>query len=212
MQNNIFFITGIGTGVGKTVAAAIAAEALQANYWKPVQCGFEDGTDNFTVQNLLSNKQSICFDEVYKLETPASPHIAAQKENITIDIEKIREAFEKINEDKPLVIEGAGGIMVPLNENEFVIDLIKKLHAIIILVSRNYLGSINHSLLTAALCRQNNLPVAGWIFNDVFMNYEDEIVAWTGYRKLMSIPYCESITKDFILQQAALLKHVLHEV
>ena len=212
MQNNIFFITGIGTGIGKTVAAAIVAEALHANYWKPVQCGFEDGTDKFTMQRLLSNSDSICFDEIYKLEMPASPHIAARNENIKIDVDKIIDFFKKLNKNKPLVIEGAGGIMVPLNENEFIIDLIKKLRAQVILISRNYLGSINHSLLTAALCKQNNLPVAGWIFNDVFMNYENEIEAWTGYRKLATIPFCKSITKHFVLQQAALLKEVLHKI
>jgi len=108
-----------------------------------------------------------------------------------------------------LIIEGAGGLMVPLNENEFVIDLIKKLNAKVILVSRNYLGSINHSLITAAVCRQNNLDVLGWIFNIDYMNYEDEIVQWTGYPKIASLPFAKKTDGTFIQQQASIVKQKL---
>src|SRR5438105_12061143 len=92
--------------------------------------------------------------------------------------------------------------MVPLNENEFVIDLIQQLNAKVILVSRNYLGSINHSLLTAAICKQRKLNVVGWIFNDQYMNYEDEIVQWSGYKKIASIPFIKDVNSAFIKQQA----------
>jgi dethiobiotin synthetase len=96
--------------------------------------------------------------------------------------------------------------MVPLNENEFVIDLVKKLNAKVILVSRNYLGSINHSLLTAAVCKQNNIEVLGWIFNDHYMNYEDEIVQWSGCPKIISIPFSENPDREFIYSQSILIK------
>src|SRR6476469_5700689 len=136
------FITGIGTGVGKTVAAAIITEALQADYWKPVQAGFDDGTDALTVKDLISNTQTIIHPEVYKLELPASPHISAREEAITISLENIRESYSQLTiTNNSIVIEGAGGLLVPLNDCEFILDLIKKLDARVILVSRNYLGS-----------------------------------------------------------------------
>jgi dethiobiotin synthetase len=111
-----------------------------------------------------------------------------------------------------LIIEGAGGIMVPLNENDFVIDLIKKLNTKIILVSRNYLGSINHSLLTAQICRQKNIKVAGWIFTDSFMDYENDIARWSGYPKIASVPKMIHVDKAAIAAQAARIKEDLLRV
>jgi dethiobiotin synthetase len=98
----------------------------------------------------------------------------------------------------PLIIEGAGGLMVPLNDKEFVIDLVKKLDARLVLVSRNYLGSINHSLMTAAVCRDYGLDVAGWVFNDQYLNYEHEIVQWSGYPVLFSVPLMNTISKQSV--------------
>lgn len=206
------FITGIGTGIGKTLIAAIVTEALEADYWKPVQAGFEDGTDSLTVKNLLSNSRSIIQAETYRLAFPASPHIAAQKENIQISLEKIYSDFERIRtQSDRLVIEGAGGIQVPLNAQEFVSDLIKKLQASVILVSRNYLGSINHSLLTAAFCKTRGLDVLGWIFNDQYLDYADEIVQWSGYPKLGSIPVTTRIDRTFVREQADHLRTRLQQ-
>ncbi len=206
------FITGIGTGIGKTLIAAIVTEALEADYWKPVQAGFEDGTDSLTVKNLLSNSRSIIQAETYRLAFPASPHIAAQKENIQISLEKIYADFERIRtQSDRLVIEGAGGIQVPLNAQEFVSDLIKKLQASVILVSRNYLGSINHSLLTAAFCKTRGLDVLGWIFNDQYLDYADEIVQWSGYPKLGSIPVTTRIDRTFVREQADHLRTRLQQ-
>ena len=195
------FITGIGTDVGKTIVSAIVTEALQADYWKPIQAGFENGTDALQVSNLISNPTTIIHSEVYKLQMPASPHIAAGKENTSIDLQHILH-LKPSTLNLQLVIEGAGGILVPLNETEFVIDLIEQLQAKVILVSRNYLGSINHSLLTAHICKQRNIDVLGWIFNDSYLNYEDEIVQWSGYPKIGSIPFATCINKDFVAQQA----------
>ena len=195
------FITGIGTDVGKTVVSAIVTEALQADYWKPVQAGFETGTDALQISSLISNTNTIIHPEVYKLQMPASPHIAARKESIHINLHNILN-LKPSTFNHQLVVEGAGGIMVPLNKNEFVLDLIEQLQAKVILVSRNYLGSINHSLLTASICKQRNLDVLGWIFNDTYLDYEDEIVQWSGYPKIGSIPFATCINKDFIAQQA----------
>jgi dethiobiotin synthetase len=215
------FITGIGTGVGKTVAAAIVVEALQADYWKPVQAGLEEGTDSLTVQQLISNTHTEIHPELYRLSLPASPHIAAREEGITIQLPHIAAAYQEIvSRQSPatalppraLVIEGAGGIMVPLNEQEFTGDLIARLHARVILVSRNYLGSINHSLLTAAYCKAHNLDVLGWLFNDQYLSYEQEIVAWSGYPSLGSVPFTATPDQAFVREQALLLAQPLRKV
>ena len=186
-----YFISGIGTGVGKTLASALLCEALQADYWKPVQSGNEE-TDSGFLRTVVTNTRTVIHPEVYSLKQPASPHIAARAEDTRIDLSVIHSRLPAT--DNRLIIEGAGGLLVPLNEKEFVIDLVKKLDAELILVSRHYLGSINHSLLTAAVCRQHNLKVAGWIFNDQFMDYEQEIVDWSGYPKLASIPFLKEYT------------------
>ncbi|MGN6355414.1 MAG: dethiobiotin synthase [Parafilimonas sp.] len=204
------FITGTGTDVGKTVAAAILTEALEADYWKPVQAGFDAGTDSTCIQSLISNSYTTIHPETYKLKLPASPHIAAREEGIKIELSEIEKDYLKIINNRALtphlVIEGAGGLIVPLNENEFVLDLIKKLKAKVILVSRNYLGSINHSLLTAQVCKAHDVDVLGWVFNDHYMNYEDEIVQWSGYKKLASLPFTNNVTAGFVKEQAAILK------
>ena len=218
---NTIFVTGIGTDVGKTIASAILCEALEADYWKPIQAGFDNGTDAELLKPLITNKKTIIHLETYKLKLASSPHIAARKEGITIELDKIAKDYKKITANREsstensklktqnLIIEGAGGLMVPLNENEFIIDLIKKLNAKVILVSKNYLGSINHSLLTASVCKQNNLDVIGWMFNENFMNYEEEIETWSGYTKIATVPTCEHVNAVFVQQQALLIKHSL---
>lgn len=204
------FITGIGTGVGKTLAAAIVTEALNADYWKPIQAGFEDGTDTITIKDLISNKKSFVHPELYRLQTPASPHIAARMDGVEISMDKIKQtAVSILTPSKNLIIEGAGGLLVPITDTLTVADLIKTLHASVILVSRNYLGSINHSLLTAAYCRSNGIDVAGWIFNDDYMNYENEIVHWSGYPALASIPKMGTIDKTTVAEQAVRIRQSL---
>jgi dethiobiotin synthetase len=211
-MNRPIFITGIGTGVGKTLIAAIVTEALAADYWKPVQAGYEDGTDTITIRSLLSHTDSVVHPELYCLQTPASPHIAARIDQVEISIDAITQAASKILDSivpKQLVIEGAGGLLVPLTGSLMVAQLIKALNARVILVSRNYLGSINHSLLTAAYCKTHGIDVAGWIFNDDYMNYENEIVHWSGYPSLGSVPKLETINKATVAEQAARIKHSL---
>ncbi len=197
-----FFISGIGTGIGKTIVAAVLTEALRADYWKPVQAGFDPGTDSSLVASLISNSETVIHPETYKLKMAASPHIAAAKQNLSIDIGRIVEDFNLLKKSRPLIIEGAGGLMVPLNKKEFVIDLIKQLDAILILVSRNYLGSINHSLMSAEVCGKHGIDVAGWVFNDNYLDYEHEIAAWSGYRPLFSLPFMDSISSADITQAA----------
>lgn len=208
-------ITGIGTDIGKTLVSAIVTEALHADYWKPVQAGFADGTDAQTVAALISNANTVIHKEAYCLAMPASPHIAAAKEGMEIDLSVIQKQCTDILGalgSKQLIIEGAGGLLVPLNKNETVADLAKRLNAKVILVSRNYLGSINHSRLTAAYCKQHGIDVAGWIFSDQYLDYEQEIVEWTGYSSLGTIPYLEQKNPDTIRYYADLLKNNLASV
>jgi dethiobiotin synthetase len=201
------FITGIGTGIGKTLVAAIVARALEADYWKPVQAGYESGTDSEWVARHLAGSNGAVLPEVYKLRLPASPHIAAREEGVAISVQKICDSIQINNRN--LIVEGAGGLLVPLNDNEFVADLILAMKARVILVSRNYLGSINHSLLTARVCRQMKIPVIGWIFNDQYLNYEEEIIKWTNFPRIASIPYTENIDGIFINSQAAAISSTL---
>jgi dethiobiotin synthetase len=162
---------------------------------------------------MISNQRSKILPEAYRLSMPASPHLAAKAEGQTIRLKTISEAFSVLaSAGNNIVIEGAGGLMAPLNDDEFVIDLIKSLNAKVILVSRNYLGSINHSLLTAAACKLHGLDVAGWIFNDEYLNYEADIANWSGYPALGSIAWCKEVNKDFILQQAARIAPALNKL
>jgi dethiobiotin synthetase len=200
--NRSIFVTGIGTGVGKTVVSAIVAQALNAAYWKPVQCGVESGTDSHWVKQNTTD--TIVFPESYCFQLPASPHIAARAEGTSISIKKIVSDLPAINRN--LIIEGAGGLLVPVNETEFVRDLILALDVEVILVSRNYLGSINHSLLTADACKHAGLKVMGWVFNDQYLDYEEEIVKWSGIPKIASIPFCSDPRRDFILEQATAIR------
>ncbi|WP_395075521.1 dethiobiotin synthase [Flavobacterium sp.] len=154
------FITGISTDVGKTITSSIIVEALEADYWKPIQAGDLDFSDSHKVKSYISNTKSQLFENSYQLNTPASPHLAAQIDGIIIDLKKNIEPITKNH----LVIEGAGGLFVPLNETDCIIDLIKPDYKVII-VSRHYLGSINHTLLTIEALQNRNLTIGGIIFS-----------------------------------------------
>lgn len=154
------FITGIGTDVGKTIAASIIVEALEADYWKPIQAGDLNNSDSHKIKSYISNSKTQILDNAYALNTPASPHLAAEIDGIQIDIKKIKEPKTKNN----LVVEGAGGIFVPLNNSDCVIDLIQPDYKVVV-VSRHYLGSINHTLMTIEILKSRNLNVAGIIFS-----------------------------------------------
>ncbi len=206
------FISGIGTGIGKTLVSAVFTEALQADYWKPVQAGLDPDTDSKRLSSLISHSGSVIHPETYLLQLAASPHISAKKENRRIQLSGIVEDFSRMNPHRPLVVEGAGGLMVPLNDHEFVIDLVKLLDARLVLVSRNYLGSINHSLMTAEICRERGLDVAGWVFNDQYMDYAGEIAGWSGYPLLFSLPRLNQVSKETITEMATVHGHACRQV
>lgn len=154
------FVTGIGTDVGKTIASSIITEALEADYWKPIQAGDLEHSDSHKIKSYISNNKTVIHKNSYKLNTPASPHLSASLDGITIYLHKIKEP--KTNNH--LVIEGAGGVFVPLNDNDCVIDLIQPDYKVIV-VSRHYLGSINHTLLTIEALKNRKINIAGIIFS-----------------------------------------------
>lgn len=154
------FITGIGTDVGKTIASAIITEALEADYWKPVQAGDLNDSDSHKIKRYISNPKTRVFPNSYALSIPASPHYAAEMDNVRIDPALIKEP----ETENHLVIEGAGGVFVPLNDQNDVIDLIQPDYKVIV-ISRHYLGSINHTLLTVEALKSRNLNIAGIVFN-----------------------------------------------
>lgn len=206
-----YFVTGIGTDIGKTLVAAILVKALHAYYWKPVQAGGGANSDQRQVQILTDMLPERAIPERYKLLLPASPHWAAREENKEIDLDSIRQQYLQIVADLEkkhpaekvyLIVEGAGGLLVPLNNNAYVADLIQVLQIPVLLVSMHYLGSINHSLLTASYCKQNNIAVKGWIFNSgpipeiqeqekphTNTNYATEIGIWTKIPIVAQLPY-----------------------
>ena len=165
------FITGIGTDVGKTIASAIITEALEADYWKPIQAGDLENSDSHKVKSFLSNKKTVIHPNSYALNTPASPHYAAELDQITIDLNKI---FEPTTENH-LVIEGAGGVFVPLNSVDCVIDLIQPDYKVVV-VSRHYLGSINHTLMTIEALQNRKITVSGIIFSGDENKATEEII------------------------------------
>lgn len=165
------FITGIGTDVGKTITSAIVTQALEADYWKPVQAGDLDNSDSHKIQRYISNNKTVIHENSYKLNTPASPHFAAKLDGITIDVKQIIEPKTQNH----LVIEGAGGILVPLNDSDCIIDLIQNEYKVIV-VSRHYLGSINHTLLTYEILKSRNIPISGIIFSGDENKATEEII------------------------------------
>ncbi|TDE31371.1 MULTISPECIES: dethiobiotin synthase [Flavobacterium] len=154
------FITGIGTDVGKTIASAIITEALEADYWKPIQAGDLENSDSHKIKCFLSNEKTVVHSNSYALNTAASPHLAAELDGITIDLNEIIEP----KTENHLVVEGAGGVFVPLNANDCVIDLIQPDYKVIV-VSRHYLGSINHTLLTVEVLQNRKITIAGIVFS-----------------------------------------------
>lgn len=165
-----YFVTGIDTDSGKTLVSAILCEALGADYWKPVQAGLP--LDRETVKGLISNPSIRLHDEQYFLKFPASPHAASRLEDISIEMD----CFTLPSTERTLVIEGAGGCLVPLNQENFVIDIAERLKCELVVVADLYLGSINHTLLTVSELRRRQLPIKGIIFNGERNPQSEEII------------------------------------
>jgi dethiobiotin synthetase len=202
------FITGIGTDVGKTIASAIITEALEADYWKPIQAGDINDSDSHNIRRYISNPKTTIFPNSYALRTPASPHLAAEIDGITINLKDIKEP----KASNHLVIEGAGGILVPLNETDVLADLIHPNHKVIV-VSRHYLGSINHTLMTIEVLKSRGVTTAGIIFNgDENASTEGIILQKTGVKMIGRIDKEPYFDKNVILDYAHRFREKLLEL
>jgi len=197
------FISGIGTEVGKTFCSAIVVEALKADYWKPVQAGELDDLDSLWVRDFISNDISQFHTERYLLSEPMSPHAAAKIDGIEMQLSD----FNVPETENTLIIEGAGGLMVPMNEKgDMIVDLIKEVADETILISKNYLGSINHTLMSIELLKSRGIKITGIIFNgDPNPETEAIILKTTGVKCLGKVPMADSDIKEFIKEQAGKL-------
>lgn len=157
------FITGTDTGIGKTLISAILLAGLKGKYWKPVQSGLKDITDTQWVKEKTGLEESYFIPETFRLQNPFSPHAAAEADGVYIDIDKFQ--IPEINKGETLIIEGAGGIMVPLNEKDLMADLIRKCKAPVILVTGSLLGTINHTLLSITYLKSIGINIFGVIMN-----------------------------------------------
>ncbi|MGB4398853.1 MAG: dethiobiotin synthase [Daejeonella sp.] len=191
MKQNPIFITGIGTGIGKTVASAIMVESLQADYWKPVQSGDLDYTDTDKVKELVSNKKSKFHSEAYRLSQPFSPHKSAELDGIQIELANIILP----ETDNQLIIEGAGGLLVPLNDTDLMIDLIKIFDAEVVLVSQHYLGSINHTLMSAEILKSRKIDLKMVIFCGDENKSSENIISKHLNTRIIRIPFFEELNR-----------------
>lgn len=193
-----YVITGIDTNAGKTVVSAIIAEKLKASYWKPIQAGDLDNSDSITVSSLTTNVNVL--EEGFRLTKPMSPHAAAAIDQVEITLTDL----PLPDVDGNLIIEGAGGIMVPFNQDgDTFLDLMKWWGLPIILVSRHYLGSINHTLLSVEVLKEAGLKLEGIVFiGEENADTESIILKKTGVRKIARIPITEKLDRDFVLAQS----------
>ena len=199
------FVTGISTEIGKTISSAILVEALEADYWKPIQAGELEFSDTDKVKTLVSNENSQFHPESYRLKAAMSPHAAAQKEGLEIQINKCIAP----QTDNTLIIEGAGGLLVPINDTDCIIDLMAHLKAETILISQHYLGSINHTLLSVEALEKRGLPIKGIIFNgDENKSTEEIILSKTRLDFLGRIPKINTIDKNSIQSIAQHFKYL----
>lgn len=197
------FVKGIGTEVGKTIVSAILTEVLQADYWKPIQSGDLDSSDSLLVKSLTSPELKI-HQERYRLQKAASPHQSA-KEDIEINLND----FEFPKTTNFLIVEGAGGLFVPINKEDFMIDLIQQFNLPTVVVATNYLGCINHTLLTIEILKLRNIAIEYFVFNGEF----DEDTARVIKNHLPSdisiiiIPKLNSINSSEVKKIAETIKH-----
>ncbi len=200
------FVTGIDTNIGKTVVAAILTEALEADYWKPIQAGNLEFTDTDFVRKLVSNTVSVLHPEAYRLTQPLSPHAAAAADGVTIEMEKIKSTIPSTG-GRDLVVEGAGGVMSPVNESHVVMDLIRDLDAEAVIVSKHYLGSINHTLLTIDAMRRRGIPIVGVFFNgSAVQSSVDFILRYSGVKALGSIDEEETLDREAVKKYAHMFR------
>lgn len=194
-----YIVTGIGTDVGKTVVSAILSEALKATYWKPIQAGDLDNSDSIKVNKWTTDNVNV-LEERFRLNSPMSPHAAAAIDGIEIQIRDIQKPVIEGN----LIIEGAGGIMVPINEKgDTYLDVFEELKLPVIIISQNYLGSINHTLMTIEMIQSRGIEIKGIIFSGISNEATESIIlSKTKLKCLARIPEATEVNAEFIQTQA----------
>lgn len=194
-----FIIAGIGTEIGKTLISAIFTQGLQADYWKPVQSGNPEEADALFIKQMTQVSEGQIWESSYLLTQPLSPHTAAEIDGLRISLDELKLPATA----RPLIVELAGGILVPLNEKDTNLDLIKKLGFPVVLVSKNYLGSINHTLLSYEILKAHQIPIAGIVFNGpANPSGEKFILNHTGLKVLLRVPELNKIDPEIIQEYA----------
>jgi dethiobiotin synthetase len=204
MEQKKYLVTGIGTDVGKTVVSAIIAQALAANYWKPIQSGELNNSDSQKI-NRLTNDLVQVLPERYRLNEPLSPHASAAIDGVQLHLSELTLP----QTDGNLLVEGAGGLMVPINDTNLLIDAFKLWNLPVIIVSRHYVGSINHTLLTIEALQNRGIAIKGLVFvGDENTATESFILNHTKVPFLMRVPIAAEVTADFVQEQANLLREL----
>ncbi len=202
MNKNIF-VTGIGTGIGKTITSSILARALNYPYWKPIQCGDLHFSDGDCVKSLFP--QIEVLPGRYRLKAPESPHAAAKRESIEICLNSFPLP------SRPTVIEGAGGVLVPLNQKDLIIDLIPMFHASVVVVAQYYLGSINHTLLTLNELKRRDLLILGIVFNgEKNQESKDIILTHHPLPVLLELPHLDEVNSGTLERYVEVLRRNMH--
>ena len=201
-MNQRIFVTGIGTGVGKTIVSAVLIDLLDGEYWKPIQAGDLESSDSIKIHQLLGDGVKI-HPESYRLKHAASPHWAAEQERLNIELAQIKVP----NHVKPLVIEGAGGLLVPINQKNCVVDLVQHFNSAAIIVSKYYLGSINHTLLTYEALLKRGIKLLGIVFNgQEIQGSRETILSMTGLSELFSLPEINCLNRESLRKEIARIR------
>ena len=204
-MKSTLFITGIGTNVGKTIVSAILTEAVEADYWKPLQTGYDEGRDAETLRDLISNTKTKIHPPYLELKLPASPNIAAEVEKVSIELSSL--VFPQTT--NKLLIEGAGGLMVPINHQQTFLDFVKENKLEVIVVVRDYLGCINHTLLTFETLKNHNLKCVFGVFNGSFSAAVEKTIRAFTNTHWIKINELETLDKTSILTEAKRIKNEL---
>ena len=193
------FVTGTDTDVGKTIFSAALSGALKANYWKPIQAGTLENSDSDTILRLSGNPPATILPEAYRLNTACSPHRAAELDSIEIDTGKLQ-----LPDIDPLVVEGAGGLLVPVTRKLLLIDIVARWQLPVVLVARTALGTINHSLLSIEALRSRNIPLLGIAFVGEPNPDSEEVICTFGQAKRLGrLPMLDPLDRSSLAQAFA---------
>jgi len=211
-MDNVIAIVGIHTDIGKTIASAVIAEAIDADYWKPVQAGNIGHRDKLVVENLISNGNVRVHEEAVLLSEPMSPHAAAHIDNVKIDHTR----FTWPDTNKLLLVETAGGVLSPMYEGVTMADFVKYYKLPVILISQNYLGSINHTLLSIEVLKSRDIPILGLVINGNTNNESESFIEqYSGVPVIAKVPFFTELDHTAINAHAikirkSLLNYVEH--